>query len=429
MITTDKYILFWSGPFGNFHRCLISYDDHSFWSSEQLFMYLKAKTFEDWESARKIKVCDEPKEAKVLGRKIKGFDESIWRKRREECMTMALYEKFSQDFLLCDKLLDNKYAHLQFVEASPYDSIWGIGLEESNPDAADSSKWQGENLLGKCLDRVRERLLAEGKRQRERIKIERLYFVDEDNTSYYELIAKHHNGKIRIKATINYSYYSRGENIHIDIRYKIIKRNFDENGERFYTEHKSLYSTNILANGSTTFSFDFDQECLNCHRAMLCLSVEFEGEGETHRQQDFLVCELPKDYRELLNITEVRIFRNKVFSDDVYLKEIDINKGAEIDIAVDGTSTEEKIFELTLNILDSDRNVVYSGARGFIAFGDRIRRMNSNLYQADRDRTTLQECKKGIYTIQFLYLNTILLEREFKIGDKDIKGRFSIKLC
>ena len=45
-----------------------------------------------------------------------------------------------------------------FVEASPYDKIWGIGLGENDPDAQDPQKWKGDNLLGKVLDEVYQTL-------------------------------------------------------------------------------------------------------------------------------------------------------------------------------------------------------------------------------------------------------------------------------
>jgi hypothetical protein len=38
------------------------------------------------------------------------------------------------------------------------DCIWGIGLGEDNPDAADPEKWKGTNLLGKIIEEVHKRL-------------------------------------------------------------------------------------------------------------------------------------------------------------------------------------------------------------------------------------------------------------------------------
>jgi len=42
------------------------------------------------------------------------------------------------------------------TEASPVDSIWGIGLAAEDPDAGKPSKWKGENLPGYALMEVRD---------------------------------------------------------------------------------------------------------------------------------------------------------------------------------------------------------------------------------------------------------------------------------
>ena len=44
-------------------------------------------------------------------------------------------------------------------KASPYDRIWGIGFSAANA-GVNTDNW-GENLLGKVLMRVRDRLLTE----------------------------------------------------------------------------------------------------------------------------------------------------------------------------------------------------------------------------------------------------------------------------
>ena len=74
-------------------------------------------------------------------------------------MYEAVYEKFTQNSELGVKLLAPKLKGKHFVEASPYDRIWGIGLHEEDVDANDELKWKGQNLLGKTLDRVRQKLI------------------------------------------------------------------------------------------------------------------------------------------------------------------------------------------------------------------------------------------------------------------------------
>lgn len=61
--------------------------------------------------------------------------------------------KFGQNPELRDFLLSTGDKVL--VEASPYDKIWGIGLDANNPDACAPKLWKGENLLGFALMEVR----------------------------------------------------------------------------------------------------------------------------------------------------------------------------------------------------------------------------------------------------------------------------------
>jgi len=59
---------------------------------------------------------------------------------------MVLIEKFSQNSELKNLLLQTGDSLL--VEASPYDKVWGIGLNEQD---AKYKQWKGEKLLGYAL--------------------------------------------------------------------------------------------------------------------------------------------------------------------------------------------------------------------------------------------------------------------------------------
>lgn len=156
----NGYVLFWGGCFSNFYPCKIVYKEHEFNCSEQLFMWQKALYFNDNETAEEILEAKGPKEAKALGRKVKGFNNDEWSHGREYAMRVAVYEKFNQNDDLFNELVDEKYDGLQFVEASPVDRIWGIGYDVNRAFDVNENQW-GMNLLGKTINEVREDLIKE----------------------------------------------------------------------------------------------------------------------------------------------------------------------------------------------------------------------------------------------------------------------------
>lgn len=155
---TDKHVLFWGSIFSNFAPAPFTVDGIQFYNSEQYFMYQKAKVFNDDETAKLIvKVGKNPKEAKRLGRMVKNYDDNVWNDIRFDAMYNAIKLKFDNNEPLKKELMS--YNDKTFVEASPIDRIWGIGMSEDNPDADDESKWKGQNLLGKALTKLRDEYL------------------------------------------------------------------------------------------------------------------------------------------------------------------------------------------------------------------------------------------------------------------------------
>lgn len=131
-------------------------------TSEHHYMAIKALTFGDEETFKKLKKAETPKEAKELGRQVANFNEGLWDAMRYEAMVDALRAKFFRvnGYRLKQYLLST-YPRL-LAEASPYDKVWGIGLKRDDENAQDPSKWTGQNLLGKALMQVRSELrLAE----------------------------------------------------------------------------------------------------------------------------------------------------------------------------------------------------------------------------------------------------------------------------
>lgn len=148
-----------ASPFSQWHKCrFVNTDGVSFTSAEQYMMWRKAKLFGDDKIAAAILATNDCAKIKALGRRVAGYDDATWERNRENIVILGNIYKFSQNPDLWAALRETKGKHL--VEASPWDKIWGIGLDEATARATPSSKWPGSNLLGKCLDRARDRLIA-----------------------------------------------------------------------------------------------------------------------------------------------------------------------------------------------------------------------------------------------------------------------------
>jgi len=157
MNVTNKYVLFWGSIFSNFANTpYISHDGINFFCTEQEFMYRKAMLFEDEEIADKILKSRDPKQIKKLGRRVKNYNDVIWDAVRYDAMYTACRSKFTQNEEAKKALLS--YPGKTFVEASPFDTIWGIGLGECDYRANNPAFWKGTNLLGQILTRLRDEI-------------------------------------------------------------------------------------------------------------------------------------------------------------------------------------------------------------------------------------------------------------------------------
>ncbi|MDB5807037.1 MAG: hypothetical protein JWN73_4359 [Betaproteobacteria bacterium] len=166
-----KYLLFWGhrpsrdgsvgkSCFSQWYEAAFETEGARYATAEHYMMAAKARLFDDMEAAAQILAAPNPGAAKALGRKIRGFDEAMWLAHRDDIVEAANLAKFGQNAGLREFLLNTDEQVL--VEASPVDAIWGIGLAADDPRAADPAQWQGLNLLGFALMRVRERLKEPG---------------------------------------------------------------------------------------------------------------------------------------------------------------------------------------------------------------------------------------------------------------------------
>lgn len=124
-------------------------------TAEHYMMAEKARLFGDDAMLQKILATDDPALAKQLGREVKGYQDTIWKKHRFEIVVRGNSAKFGQNGKL--KVYLQATGDKILVEASPDDRIWGIGLSENHPDAHNPAKWRGMNLLGFALMEVRDR--------------------------------------------------------------------------------------------------------------------------------------------------------------------------------------------------------------------------------------------------------------------------------
>ena len=129
-------------------------DDITYKTSEHWMMANKALLFGDLISYHKIIAANNPAEAKELGRGVIGFDEQIWKERRFDIVKTGNIHKFNQNPQFGEYLLTTGDRIL--VEASPVDTIWGVGLSSDNEYIHDPTNWRGENLLGFALMEVRD---------------------------------------------------------------------------------------------------------------------------------------------------------------------------------------------------------------------------------------------------------------------------------
>ena len=158
----EKLKLFWKGPFSQWTR-IDMYDYHTgltFNCCEQFMMYKKAEMFGDKDAMNDIMATPDPRQQKAIGRQVKNFDKYKWEKSCRQIVEYANYLKFTQNPDLAAKLLSYDL-DTTFVEASPFDAIWGIALEATDPRASNRETWLGTNWLGEAITNVRDRIITD----------------------------------------------------------------------------------------------------------------------------------------------------------------------------------------------------------------------------------------------------------------------------
>jgi ribA/ribD-fused uncharacterized protein len=154
----ENFTMFWSGPFSQWHPSTFVIDGVTYNCAEQYMMAEKARLFGDKSAEAKIMSTSDPDSQKRWGREVRGFDVDKWNAVAQDIVYRASKAKFTQNDDLKATLVATVGTTL--VEASPYDTIWGIGLRKEDPRAMDRATWRGTNWLGIALTRVRNEILA-----------------------------------------------------------------------------------------------------------------------------------------------------------------------------------------------------------------------------------------------------------------------------
>ncbi len=158
------YIFFWGhhmkpgkitkACFSQWFPVNFTIDGTTYSSAEQYMMAEKARVFDDADTWQLILASEDPREIKALGRLVKNFDEDKWSQVAPDIVVKGNLHKFVQNPELRSFLIATHGKVL--VEASPYDKIWGIGMQASEAGISNPNNWCGTNLLGFALMEVRD---------------------------------------------------------------------------------------------------------------------------------------------------------------------------------------------------------------------------------------------------------------------------------
>jgi ribA/ribD-fused uncharacterized protein len=150
----EQFTFFYGGPASQWAAGDFTIEGVVYNCAEQYMMAEKARLFNDDDALKIIMGTNNPKIQKAAGRTVRGFVKEIWEQNAKLYVYRANFAKFMQNQEALTWLMTTRGTTL--VEASPWDKIWGIGLDGNDPRARDRSTWLGTNWLGEIVTHVRE---------------------------------------------------------------------------------------------------------------------------------------------------------------------------------------------------------------------------------------------------------------------------------
>ncbi|KAJ9621274.1 hypothetical protein H2203_007326 [Taxawa tesnikishii (nom. ined.)] len=179
-------VFFWretEEPYGflsQWYECAFEHEATTYASAEMWMMVQKARLFGGivrltermtavidapfenmQDTAAKMLDTKVPAEHQRLGRQVNNYDGKKWDANKSRIVEEGNWLKFTsskESVPLRQKLLDT--GDRELVETSPVDRIWGVGFDAQSAET--NRKDWGENLLGKAIMRVRDRIRKEG---------------------------------------------------------------------------------------------------------------------------------------------------------------------------------------------------------------------------------------------------------------------------
>jgi ribA/ribD-fused uncharacterized protein len=137
-----------------------------FVSTEQaVFAFCKALVANDLTALEQAYHETSSSECQRIGRNVK-LNMIKWNRVKEALCIYFNYLKFSQNANWEHWMMSN--TDKMFVEAS-LDPVWSIGIDIDDDRRLDVANWNGNNLMGSCLQTVQE-MLVEQKEEEKRIK-------------------------------------------------------------------------------------------------------------------------------------------------------------------------------------------------------------------------------------------------------------------
>jgi hypothetical protein len=153
-IEKEGTTFFWSkhSPLSNFNQTFeFTIDEQRYTCIEQYYAHEKSKYFKDEMAAEKILLSRDPLVYKRTP--VKNFKPQEWQKVAEKVMRRGLENKLDQNYGFREIL--KQTGSTTIAEASPHDSIWGIGMGFNHPNITNKQHW-GQNSLGKLLQELRD---------------------------------------------------------------------------------------------------------------------------------------------------------------------------------------------------------------------------------------------------------------------------------